>query len=241
MKTVFHKADTRGHVIHGWLDSYHTFSFASYFNPLRIQFGVLRVLNDDVVAPGMGFGKHQHDNMEILSIPLEGDLEHKDSMGNQTIIRQGEIQVMSAGTGILHSEFNASREHPVKFLQIWFFPEKRGVEPRYGQTALSSLAKENELYTIISPQDYGQGLWLHQNVFVSMGDYTEKTSETYRVKSPGNGVYLFVIKGEISITNQSQILTARDGMGVWDTDKVTLQATEGTSLLLMEIPMDEKY
>lgn len=241
MKTVLHKADTRGHANHGWLDTHHTFSFANYFNPQRVQFGVLRVLNDDVIAPGMGFGKHPHDNMEILSIPLVGDLEHKDSMGNHTVIKQGEIQVMSAGTGILHSEFNASSEYPVKLLQIWFFPEKRGVEPRYGQTTISSLAKQNALYTVVSPKNYGEGLWLHQNIFVSMGNYSVTTSETYTIKSPGNGVYLFVIEGDISIADVDQTVSLRDGIGIWDIDKITFHATKGTTLLLMEVPMDDKH
>ena len=151
MNTVLHKANTRGHANHGWLQANHSFSFANYYNPERMHFGVLRVLNDDTIAPAMGFPTHPHDNMEIITIPLEGDLEHKDNMGNGTIIKNGDIQVMSAGTGITHSEFNANKETPCKLLQIWLFPNKKNVTPRYDQITIRQLAKKNSLYQVLSP------------------------------------------------------------------------------------------
>src|SRR6188508_2139805 len=160
--TVLHKANTRGHADHGWLNAYHSFSFASWYNPDRIQFGTLRVLNDDTVAPGMGFGTHPHDNMEIISIPLEGDLEHKDSMGNTTVIRNGDIQVMSAGSGIQHSEYNKNKDQSVKFLQIWVFPNKKNVTPRYDQITLNINDRHNKLQQIISPNVDDAGVWIHQ-------------------------------------------------------------------------------
>lgn len=160
MKTILHTADSRGYADHGWLQSYHSFSFASYYNPERMHFGLLRVLNDDTLAAGRGFGAHPHDNMEIISIPLEGDLEHKDSMGNVARIRNGEIQVMSAGTGIKHSEYNGNTDQEVKFLQIWIFPRDKGVEPRYDQISLDDIRKENEFYQVLSPSKDDQASWM---------------------------------------------------------------------------------
>lgn len=199
MKTVLHKANSRGHANHGWLDSHHSFSFANYYNPERMHFGVLRVLNDDVVAPGRGFGTHPHDNMEIISIPLEGDLEHKDSMNNTAVIRQGDIQVMSAGTGVFHSEYNKNNDSEVRFLQIWLFPNKRDVEPRYDQIKIEE--KRNKLTQVLSPDPNDDGVWIHQNAWFHLGNYDAGTSETYRVKSPGNGVYVFVLEGDVSVSS----------------------------------------
>ena len=169
MKSVLHKANTRGHANHGWLDSHHSFSFANYYNPERMNFGVLRVLNDDIVAGGKGFGKHPHDNMEIISIPLEGDLEHKDSMGNTTTIKQGDVQVMSAGTGVFHSEYNKNSNQEVRFLQIWVFPDKKNVSPRYDQITLSNQNLKNQFYQILSPNSDDEGVWIHQNAWFHMG------------------------------------------------------------------------
>ena len=174
MKTVLHKADTRGHANHGWLDTHHSFSFANYHNPERMHFGVLRVLNDDRVAEGRGFGTHPHDNMEIISIPLEGDLEHKDSMGNVAVIKEGDVQVLSAGTGISHSEYNMNQDSEVKFLQIWVFPNKKQVEPRYDQISVRDIEKENQLYQILSPSMDDQGVWIHQNAWFSLGKLLTK-------------------------------------------------------------------
>lgn len=235
MKTVLHKAETRGHANHGWLNSHHTFSFANYYHPERVHFGVLRVLNDDRVAAGMGFGTHPHDNMEIISIPLEGDLEHKDSMGTQAVIRQGDIQVMSAGTGIRHSEYNKNRDREVKFLQIWVFPNKRNVIPRYDQISVRDLAKKNEFYQVLSPNADDQGVWIHQDAWFHLGDLDAGKSATYTVKRKGNGVYVFVLEGSVEIGGQA--LSRRDGYGIWDTDKFEVKSTSDAKVLLMDIPM----
>ncbi len=234
MKTVLHKANSRGHANHGWLDSHHSFSFANYYNPERMHFGVLRVLNDDVVAPGRGFGTHPHDNMEIISIPLEGDLEHKDSMNNTAVIRQGDIQVMSAGTGVFHSEYNKNNDSEVRFLQIWLFPNKRDVEPRYDQIKIEE--KRNKLTQVLSPDPNDDGVWIHQNAWFHLGNYDAGTSETYRVKSPGNGVYVFVLEGDVSVSGQD--LNKRDGYGIWDTDAIEIKAGSDARILVMDVPMN---
>jgi hypothetical protein len=191
MNTVLHKANTRGSADHGWLKVNHTFSFANYHNPERMHFGVLRVLNDDSFAGGKGFSTHPHDNMEIITIPLQGDLEHKDNMGNGTVIKSGDVQVMSAGTGITHSEFNASQEFEVKVLQIWLFPNKKNVIPRYDQRAIRDLEVENEFYQILSPNEEDQGVWIHQNSWFSMGEFSEQKTTEYKLNSSGNGVYAY--------------------------------------------------
>ncbi len=235
MKTVLHKANTRGHANHGWLDSHHTFSFASYYNPERIHFGVLRVLNDDRVAPGRGFGAHPHDNMEIISIPLEGDLEHKDSMGNVTVIRKGDVQVMSAGTGISHSEYNKNTDKEVKFLQIWVFPNKKNVQPRYDQITLKNEETKNKLHQILSPNANDEGVWIHQDAWFHLGDLENGFENTYQIRKAGNGVYAFIIEGDVTI--EGQALNARDGLGVWDTDAISISANSDAKVLLMEVPM----
>jgi redox-sensitive bicupin YhaK (pirin superfamily) len=235
MNTVLHKADSRGNADHGWLNSFHTFSFANYHNPERMHFGVLRVLNDDTVAPGQGFGKHPHDNMEIISIPLEGDLEHKDSMGNTTVIRQGDIQVMSAGTGVFHSEYNKNSDSQVKFLQIWVFPNSKNVQPRYDQISISDIVKKNELGQILSPNADDQGVWIHQNAWFHMADFEAGHSQNYKLKSPGNGVYAFVLNGDAEIAGQQ--LNTRDGFGLWNTEEFEIKASSDAKVLLMEIPM----
>jgi len=236
MKTILHKANTRGHADHGWLNSYHSFSFANYFNPERVQFGKLRVLNDDTVAPGKGFGTHPHENMEIISIPLEGDLEHKDSMGNTSVIKEGDIQVMSAGTGVYHSEYNKNADKAVKFLQIWVFPNEKNVEPRYDQIAIGDLLKPNEFTQVLSPNKEDQGVWIHQNAWFHIGTFNEDTTTEYKLNSSGNGVYAFILEGEASINGQE--LSKRDGFGVWDTEVLEMNAIANSKILLMEIPMD---
>jgi redox-sensitive bicupin YhaK (pirin superfamily) len=235
MKTVIHRANTRGHANHGWLDSHHTFSFAGYYNPDRMNFGVLRVLNDDVVSQGRGFGTHPHDNMEIISIPLEGDLEHKDSMGNTTVIRQGDVQVMSAGTGIYHSEYNKNADQPVKFLQIWVFPNKKDVTPRYDQITLDPDKLHNQLSQVLSPNPEDDGVWVHQNAWFHMGTLEAGFETTYKLKDTANGVYAFVIKGDVTLNGQA--LHQRDGLGVWEVDELTLTADSDARVLLMEVPM----
>jgi len=238
MNTVLHKADTRGKADHGWLNSHHTFSFANYHNPERMHFGVMRVLNDDVVANGRGFGTHPHDNMEIISIPLEGDLEHKDSMGNGTVIKQGDVQAMSAGTGIFHSEYNKNKDKEVKFLQIWIFPNKKDVEPRYDQITLEKGVPKNDFQQILSPNSEDAGVWIHQNAWFHMGDFDKGTKKTYELKDKSNGVYAFVLEGDISIEGQS--LNKRDGYGIWNTDKIAITADSEAKVLLMEVPMNNE-
>jgi quercetin 2,3-dioxygenase len=235
MKTVLHKAETRGHANHGWLDSHHTFSFANYYNPERIHFGVLRVLNDDIIEGGKGFGTHPHDNMEIISIPLEGDLEHKDSMGNIAVIRKGDVQVMSAGTGIYHSEYNKNADSKGKFLQIWIFPNKKNVAPRYDQISLKDIEVKNEFYQILSPNKNDNGVWIHQDAWFHMGEFNNDTSTNYKIKKEGNGIYAFVIEGSVEINEQ--VLNKRDGLGIWDIQEFKIEGKKGTQVLLMEVPM----
>jgi hypothetical protein len=233
--TILHKADTRGDANHGWLHSRHTFSFANYHNPERIHFGALRVLNDDTVDAGMGFSTHPHDNMEIISIPLEGDLEHKDSMGNVSMIRAGDIQVMSAGTGIYHSEYNKNNDKPVKFLQIWVFPNKQNVTPRYDQITLNQADRHNTLQQILSPNPDDAGVWIHQQAWFHLGKFDKGLSLDYNLKLKGNGVYAFVLSGDITISGQP--LNSRDGYGIYDVDSVSIKADSDAELLLMEVPM----
>ncbi|MBP6145733.1 MAG: pirin family protein [Flavobacterium sp.] len=234
--TVLHKANTRGVASHGWLESRHTFSFANYNNPERMHFGVLRVLNDDKVDPGMGFGTHPHDNMEIISIPLEGDLEHNDSMGNTTVIKNGDIQIMSAGTGVFHSEYNKNKDKLVKFLQIWVYPNKKNVTPRYDQITLDKNERKNKFQQIISPNPDDEGVWIQQDAWFHLGDFDKGITTDYKIKKSGNGVYVFVLKGEATIEDQK--LETRDGFGIWDTNQFTITAnTEDTEILLMEVPM----
>lgn len=235
MKTVLHKADTRGHANHGWLDSHHSFSFARYYNPERMNFGVLRVLNDDVVSSGKGFGTHPHDNMEIISIPLEGDLEHKDSMGNVATIKEGDVQVMSAGTGIFHSEYNRNKDKAVKFLQIWMFPNKKNVTPRYDQITLKTTELKNQLFQVLSPNKDDDGVWAHQNAWFHMGNFEKDHEEKYTIQGENNGVYAFVLEGKVAIEGQE--LGKRDGFGVWDAKEISIKASEDAKVLLMDVPM----
>lgn len=233
---VLHKADSRGNANHGWLDARHTFSFANYYDPARMHFGVLRVLNDDKIAGGKGFGTHPHDNMEIITIPLSGALAHKDSMGNSSVISKGEIQVMSAGTGIHHSEFNHNPDQEVKLLQIWLFPNKRNVQPRYDQIAIQPLSKQNAFYQILSPSEDDQGVWIHQDAWFHLGDFDKGHSATYQVKRTGNGVYAFVIRGSFEIDGIQ--LGERDGLGISDLQEFKVTAlADDAELLLMDVPM----
>jgi len=235
--TILHRAESRGHAIHGWLESYHTFSFAEYYNPERMHFGALRVLNDDRVEAGMGFGTHPHDNMEIISIPLAGDLEHKDSMGNVAVIKSGDIQVMSAGTGIHHSEYNKSKENVVRFLQIWLFPNKKNVTPRYGQITLNTVDRHNKLQQIVSPNPDDEGVWIHQNAWFHLGRFDKEFTSVYSLKLKGNGVYAFVLDGNFMIEGIN--LKTRDGLGIWDTNTISIIAnSKNAEILLMEVPMN---
>ncbi|MDD7915350.1 pirin family protein [Polaribacter ponticola] len=235
MNTVIHKADSRGAANHGWLNSSHTFSFANYHNPDRMNFGVLRVLNDDVVAPGMGFGTHPHQNMEIISIPLEGDLEHKDSMGNVAVIKEGDVQVLSAGTGITHSEYNKNKDKEVKFLQIWVFPKEKNLTPRYDQVSIKEIEKENAFYQVLSPNKNDDGVWINQDAWFHIGKFSKGNPDDYQIKKEGNGVYAFILEGDVEINGEK--LSKRDGIGIWDTKNINVKATENARVLLMEVPM----
>jgi quercetin 2,3-dioxygenase len=236
MKTVLHKAKTRGHANHGWLDSWHTFSFGGYHDPSRNHFGALRVLNDDTVAPGMGFGKHPHDNMEIISIPLEGDLQHSDSMGNTTLIKQGDVQAMSAGKGIVHSEKNANNNKQVKFLQIWVIPKEKNVAPRYDQKYFSDNQKKDSLITIVAPIGTDDtAVQINQDAWFSLGNLSAGTSLSYKVKKEGNGVYAFLLDGEVLINEI--VLNHRDGLGITESELLIIKANTDSHLLLMEVPI----
>lgn len=236
MNTILHRAKTRGNANHGWLHSKHTFSFANYHNPERMNFGVLRVLNDDIVSKNMGFGRHPHSDMEIVSIPLEGDLKHEDSMGNKTIIKEGDIQVMSAGTGVSHSEHNNSPDKPVKFLQIWIFPNKKNVTPRYDQITLDKADRKNKIQQILSPNTNDSGVWVHQNAWFSMTNLEQGKEVNYTINDAiNNGVYAFVLSGNATINDQE--LNERDGFGLWNINKINIKADSDTEILLMEVPM----
>jgi redox-sensitive bicupin YhaK (pirin superfamily) len=232
---VLHTSESRGLADHGWLVSRHTFSFANYHNPERMHFGVLRVLNDDYVAEGKGFGTHPHDNMEIISIPLSGDLQHRDSMGNIAVIKNGDVQVMSAGTGITHSEFNKNHDKAVKFLQIWVFPNKRNVTPRYDQLTLKKEERRNKLQQIVSPSPNDAGVWIHQNAWFYLSTLEQAQQVTHKLHTLENGAYIFVLSGQIKVNNQ--VLNTRDGYGIWNTDTLTFEATETAEFLVMEVPM----
>jgi len=232
---VYHPADSRGTVDHGWLHSKHSFSFGSYYNAERTNFGVLRVLNDDQVAAGAGFGKHPHDNMEIISIPLSGALTHQDNMGNGSTIEKGNIQVMSAGTGIQHAEFNASQTEEVKFLQIWVIPNQRNVEPRYQETRIFWSKAKNDFLTILSPHKIEDIAWIHQDAYFSLGDFDSNFEKEYTLYDEAHGVYVFVLSGKIEI--DGQVLDSRDGLGISNTDKFTIKALSNAEFLLMEVPL----
>mgnify|MGYP001025000986 CR=1 FL=1 len=234
MKTVVHTSDSRGLADHGWLKSRHTFSFAGYYNPERMHFGALRVLNDDQVAEGMGFGAHPHDNMEIVSIPLEGDLAHKDSTGRNEVIRQGDVQIMSAGTGIQHSEFNHNKDQDVHFLQIWVFPKKRDIEPRYEQKSYRAEDRMNKWQTVVSPTDK-DAVWINQDATFSLANLDAGSALTYEVKHPGNGVYFFVLTGEVTAAGEK--LDARDAVGISESDAFEVKAGSYAEVLAIEVPM----
>ena len=236
MKTVLHKANSRGHASHGWLDSHHTFSFAGYYNPERVHFGALRVLNDDIVAGGSGFGQHPHDNMEIVSIPLRGSLEHGDNTGGHGIIKSGEVQIMSAGSGIAHSEKNASKTDDVNFLQIWVFPKEKNIQPRYDQKLFSADDRMNVFQTLVGPDKKNGALWINQDAWFSLTKLTKGVSKEYTLNKNTNGVYAFVIDGDVTIGEQK--LNKRDGLGIWESEKLSLTADSDTEILLIEVPMN---
>lgn len=239
MKTVLYRENTRGRANHGWLDTKHTFSFARYFNPNRMSFGLLRVVNDDRIAGGEGFGTHPHDNMEIVSIPLSGDLAHKDSMGHEEVIKSGEIQVMSAGTGITHSEYNANYDKPVELFQIWVFPREQGLKPRYDQKVFDFDKKHNDLTLIVSPDSAEESLWVNQDVWFSLGNFDEGKEKTYKVKKQDNGVFAMIVEGEFEVAGNK--LSRRDAIGVYQTDSLDIKALSNNArILLIDVPMDSE-
>ncbi len=234
MKTILHKASTRGHKNIGWLNSYHTFSFGHYHDPARMNFGALRVLNDDTVKEGMGFGKHPHDNMEIVSIPLLGDLHHEDSTGRNEIIRENDVQIMSAGSGIAHSEVNANKDKEVKFLQIWVLPKEKNIEPTYQQKSFKPQDRINKILTVVAPDDV-DAVWINQDAWFSLGNFSNGFISKYSIRKKGNGVYAFIIKGNISINNIE--LNERDGLGIDEIEEITIKADSDAEILLIEVPM----
>ncbi len=234
MQKIIHTSESRGHANHGWLDTKHTFSFANYYNPERIHFGALRVLNDDIIAAGTGFGEHPHDNMEIITIPLTGSVSHKDTMGNVSVVRAGEIQVMSAGSGIFHSEHNRGDE-VLNMFQIWLFPNQKNVTPRYDQVSLESLKRSNEFYQVLSPNQEDQGVWIYQDAWFFMGEFDAEQQVSYAVKMPGNGVYLMVVEGKVTVDGTT--LGKRDAIGLTDLNGVDIQIDDRSKLLVMDVPM----
>lgn len=235
MKTIVHSSASRGTANHGWLKSRHTFSFAGYHNPERVHFGALRVLNDDQVAGGQGFGTHPHDNMEIVSIPLQGDLAHQDSTGRSEVIREGDVQIMSAGTGIRHSEFNHNKDEEVHFLQIWVFPKERNITPRYEQQSYSAEDRMNKFQTVVSPEG-GDAVWINQDAFFSLANLDAGVKLNYEVKKPGNGVYLFVLNGELTAAGEN--LDTRDAVAITEAESFEIKAKSYAEVLVIEVPME---
>jgi len=235
MKTIIHKADSRGLTDHGWLKSYHTFSFAEYYDPNRTRFGLLRVLNDDVVQPGMGFGTHPHDNMEIVSIPLAGALAHKDSMGSEKVIITGDVQIMSAGSGLQHSEYNVSKTDPVNFLQIWVFPKERNIEPRYDQKTFNAADRKNKFQVAVSPQKDNSSLWINQDAYFSLGNIEAGKNISYNIQHKGNGAYMFLIYGSVDAAGTK--LNKRDALGIEDAENINIKAFTDSEILVIEVPM----
>ncbi len=236
MKTVVHRAKDRGYAKHGWLTTHHSFSFASYYDPAKMGFGTLRVLNDDVIAPGAGFGEHPHDNMEIITIPLSGAVKHEDSMGNSAVVETGEVQVMSAGTGVFHAEYNASSTEPLSLFQIWIETEVPGATPRYDQKRFAPDAFLGAFVSVAGPIENKEApLGLHQSAWVSRGSFATGSEVTYQVREPGNGLYLMVIEG--SVVFGEVTLGSRDAIGITDVTEATFQIATEASLLLIEVPM----
>lgn len=238
MEKILHPAATRGTANLGWLQARYSFSFANYYDSDRLQFGLLRVLNDDIIAPAMGFGTHPHKNMEIVTIPQFGAIKHKDSMGNEGVISSGEIQVMSAGSGVQHSEINASHEEELKLFQIWVLPETENVTPRYDQKKIADVIRPNAFSTVVKPRSVARKneLWIHQQAYFNIGEFSEKTETIYTLQQDGHGIYLLVIKGAVVVDNE--VLGDRDAIGIWDTKSISMTIEKDSRLLLIEVPMN---
>ena len=238
MNKIIHKADSRGYADHGWLQSFHSFSFANYQNPEKVRFGLLRVLNDDIVAPGMGFGTHPHDNMEIVTIPLKGELAHQDNTGNKEVIKAGEIQIMSAGSGLTHSEFNNSKKEFVNLFQIWVFPKEKNITPRYDQKIFDPEERKNKFQIVVSPDEKDGALWINQDAYFTLGNFDEGNSVKYEIKKKGNGVYIMITEGSAEI--DGEVLSRRDAIGLSDLSSVEIKLLAKSELLLIEVPMTQK-
>lgn len=238
MKKIIHKADSRGYADHDWLQSFHSFSFANYHNPEKVRFGLLRVLNDDIVAPGMGFGTHPHDNMEIVTIPLKGELAHQDSTGNKEVIKAGEVQIMSAGSGLTHSEFNNSKKEFVNLFQIWVFPKEKNITPRYDQKIFDPEERKNKFQIVVSPDEKDGALWINQDAFFTLGNFDEGNSVKYEIRNKGNGVYIMITEGSAEI--DGEVLSRRDAIGLSDLSSVEIKLLAKSELLLIEVPMSQK-
>ena len=236
MKTIFHAASSRGHADHGWLNAHHSFSFASWYDPSRVHFGMLRVLNDDIVAGGQGFGTHPHNDMEIITIILKGALEHKDNMGNGSVIRPGDVQVMSAGTGVMHSEFNPSKDEATNLFQLWIFPKEKGIKPSYDQRTFDINDRKNKIQTVVSGFKTGDELYIHQDAAISLSDLDKGTELKYAMKSKEKGAYIMVINGAVEIEGQK--LQQRDAIGVWENENVSIKASENAEIIIIEVPMN---
>ncbi|MEQ9406031.1 MAG: pirin family protein [Cyclobacteriaceae bacterium] len=235
MKTILHKSEDRGSVNFGWLESRHSFSFGHYYDPAKIHFGKLRVLNDDIVDGGAGFPTHPHDNMEIISIPLSGALAHRDSTGTEKAIQTGEVQIMSAGSGLTHSEYNFSKDEKVNFLQIWVMPKEKDITPRYDQKHFDASDRKNQLQTVVAP-DQETALWINQDSWFSLADLDEGHSVNYDLRGKGNGIYVFNIEGETNI--EGNVLKRRDAIGLSDTNGIELKAVANSKVLIIEVPMN---
>ncbi len=235
MKFILHPSNERGHANHGWLNAYHSFSFASWYNPKKSHFGALRVLNDDIIAAGMGFGTHPHDNMEIVTIPLAGAIAHKDSMGNSGIINTGDVQIMSAGTGVQHSEFNASKTEELNLFQLWVFPKEKEITPRYEQKTFQFDKTNNAFTTLVSPTREGESVWINQDAFFSIGTFDENKTFDYKIKHPGNGAFIMIIDGIVNIIDQK--LQKRDAIGIWESDTIIMKTEKTSKILVVEVPM----
>ena len=235
MEKVVHKSDSRGHANHGWLDTHHSFSFGSWYNPERMRFGLLRVLNDDRVAAGRGFGAHPHENMEIVSIPLKGALRHEDSTGKKAVIRENDVQIMSAGKGITHSEYNDSDEEEVRFLQVWVFPKEKNIDPRYEQKTFPPKDRTNQLQVVVSPE-HEEAIWINQEAYFYLGKFEGGQKLSHRINQSGHGAYLFVIEGSLLVAGEE--LTTRDAIGIWKTEEINIEVKQDAELLLIEVPMN---
>jgi len=237
MNKIIHKADSRGYADHGWLQSFHSFSFANYHNPEKVRFGLLRVLNDDIVAPGMGFGTHPHDNMEIVTIPLKGELAHQDSTGNKEVIKAGEVQIMSAGSGLTHSEFNNSKKEFVNLFQIWVFPKEKNITPRYDQKIFNPEERKNKFQIVVSPDEKDGALWINQDAYFTLGNFDEGNLLKYEIKKNGNGVYVMITEGSAEI--DGEVLSRRDAIGLSDLSSVEIKILAKSELLIIEVPMSQ--